>query len=181
MAQAVSRAVSSIKSRANFNWGFRGKHSRGPTPLTAVQTRDLYARGQQMQEGTRDHVVNNLIVRHPRSVAIQVQMADHNEDDLNAHARRTFPDILASAHRGMSQVYFDLGRPSADLVLPTLSEHTLGQLLQLLMLATVVEGRLMGVNPYSQPGADTSRRLLREVLKTQHETTASNQGSTARP
>src|SRR5262249_17512322 len=34
-----------------------GKHSRGPTPITAVQTRDLHSRGQQHQEGTRDKVV----------------------------------------------------------------------------------------------------------------------------
>ncbi len=30
-----------------------GKQGRGPTPLTTVQTRDLHARGQQHQEGTR--------------------------------------------------------------------------------------------------------------------------------
>ena len=33
-----------------------GKQGRGPTPLTAVQTRDLHSRGQQHQEGTRDKV-----------------------------------------------------------------------------------------------------------------------------
>ena len=30
-----------------------GKQGRGPTPLTAVQTRNLHARGQQHQEGPR--------------------------------------------------------------------------------------------------------------------------------
>lgn len=40
------------------------------------------------------------------------------------------------------------------LVLPAISEHALGQLLQLLMLATVVEGRLLGRNPYGPPAGD---------------------------
>jgi glucose-6-phosphate isomerase len=158
-----------------------GKQGRGPTPLTTVQTRDLYGRGQQHQEGTRDRVINNLVIKNPHSVPIQVQMADHNEDDLNLHARRHVPDLLAAAHRGTSQAYFDAARPTADLVLPTLSEHTMGQLLQMLILATVVEGRLMGVNPYSQPGADGYRKGMREALRSLAENSPSSQGITPKP
>src|SRR5262249_52052138 len=40
-----------------------GKMGRGPTPLTIVQTHDLYTRGQQNQEGPRDRVINNLVVK----------------------------------------------------------------------------------------------------------------------
>src|SRR5439155_16593496 len=60
-----------------------GKQGRGPTPLTAVQTRDLYVRGQQHQEGPRDRVINNLVIKSPQTVPIGVQMADQNQDDLN--------------------------------------------------------------------------------------------------
>jgi glucose-6-phosphate isomerase len=141
------------------------KHGRGPTPLSVVQTRDLSTRGQQHQEGPRDRVINNLVVKNPRSVPILVQMADHNEDDLNVYARKGMPDVLSASLRGTSRAYFDAARPTADLVVPTLSEHTMGQLLQMLMLATVVEGRLMGVNPYGQPGVEVYRRHLRELLR----------------
>ena len=48
-------------------------------------------------------------------------------------------------------------------MLPTLSEHTMGQLMQMLMLATVVEGRLMGVNPYGQPGVEAYKRHMRDI------------------
>jgi glucose-6-phosphate isomerase len=154
-----------------------GKQSRGPTPMSVVQTRDLYGRGQQHQEGRRDRVINNLVVKNPHGVAIPVQMADHNEDELNAYARKTVPDILAAAHRSTSQSYFEVSRPTSDLVLPVLSEHTMGQLFQMLMLATVIEARLMGLNPYSQPGVETYRKGMREALRTPPETSASSQGS----
>ena len=49
--------------------------------------------------------------------------------------------------------------------MPTLSEHTIGQLMQMLMLATVVEGRLMGVNPYGQPGVETYKRAMKAILR----------------
>src|SRR5205807_5304359 len=124
-----------------------GKQGRGPTPLTVVQTRDLHARGQHHQEGPRDRVINNLVVKNPRAVPITVQMAERNEDELNALNRKGLPDLLGAALRATNQAYAEAARPTADLVVPTLSEHTMGQLLQMLMLATVVEGRLMGVNP----------------------------------
>jgi glucose-6-phosphate isomerase len=156
-----------------------GKQGRGPTPLTIVQTRDLYTRGQQHQEGPRDRVINNLVLRYPRSVPIAIQMADHNEDDLNGYARKSVPDVLSAAQRGSAQAAYDVARPMADLVMPTLSEHTMGQLLQMLMLATVVEGRLMGINPYGQPGAEVYRKGMREALRTQ-DSPASTPGSGVR-
>ena len=141
-----------------------GKRGRGPTPVTAVGTRDLHSRGQQHQDGTRDKVINNLIVNTPRSVAIPIGMAEHDEDKLNVLARKGLPDIMAAALQGTNQAYADAARPTADLVLPNLSEHTLGQLMQMLMLATVVEGRLMSVNPYGQPGVEAYKRNMKAIL-----------------
>src|ERR1043166_2240080 len=102
-------------------------------------------------------MINNLVVRMPRHPPIMIGMADRNEDDLNQFNRKGLPDVLDAALRGTNQAYQDVARPTADLVVPTLSEHTVGQLLQMLMLATVVEGRLMGVNPYGQPGVDAHK------------------------
>ena len=41
----------------------------------------------------------------------------------------------------------------------------MGQLMQMLMLATVVEGRLMGVNPYGQPGVEAYKRHMTRILR----------------
>jgi glucose-6-phosphate isomerase len=142
-----------------------GKQGRGPMPLTTVGTRDLHVRGQQQLEGARDRHANNLVVKNPRTVPILVQMADHNEDDLNSFNRKGLPDILNATLQAVSRTWFDTARPAAELVLPALSEHTMGQLLQMLLLATVVEGRLMGINPYSQPSTDGCQRQVREILK----------------
>jgi glucose-6-phosphate isomerase len=142
-----------------------GKLSRGPTPLTVVATRDLHSRGQQHQEGTRDKLINNLVLKSPRSVPIAIGMSDHNEDELNALSRKTLADLMMAAHQGTSQAYNEVARPVADLVLPTLSEHTMGQLMQMLMLATVVEGRLMGINPYGQPGVESYKRHMNALLR----------------
>ena len=142
-----------------------GKQCIGPTPLTVVQTRDLHSRGQQHQEGTRDKLVNNLYVRGTKHAPIPIGMADHNEDDLNALSRKTWPDVLQAAFQGTNQAYAEAARPTTDLVLPVLSEHTIGQLMQMLMLATVVEGRLLGINPYGQPGVEAYKKNMTRILK----------------
>jgi glucose-6-phosphate isomerase len=143
-----------------------GKQGRGPTPMTVVQTRDLHARAQFLQEGSRDVLVNHLTVTQPTAVPIPISMADQNEDDLNQYARKGLPDVMRASYEAVTANAYAVARPSATIKVPAMSEHTMGQLMQMLMLATVVEARLMGLNPYSRPGMDLTRRTLLEALKT---------------
>jgi glucose-6-phosphate isomerase len=142
-----------------------GKFGRGPTPLTAVYPRDLHSRGQQHQDGPRDKVINNLVVRQLKHPPVMVGMSDRNEDDLNALSRKGYPDLLDAALKGTNEAYQSAARPTADVVLPAITEHTIGQLMQMLMLATVVEGRLMGLNPYGQPGVEAYKANTMRNLK----------------
>ena len=43
------------------------------------------------------------------------------------------------------------------------------------MLATVVEARLMGINPYGQPGVEVYRKPMQQSLRTTPEGTPSSQ------
>lgn len=142
-----------------------GKFGRGPTPVTAVCSRDLHSRGQQHQDGVRDKLINNLIVRTCKHPPVMVGMAERNEDDLNGISRKGYPDLLEAAFRGTNEAYYESARPTADVILPNISEHTMGQLLQMLMLATAVEGRLCGTNPYGQPGVEAFKANLMRILK----------------
>jgi glucose-6-phosphate isomerase len=141
-----------------------GKRGHGPTPITAVNGRDLAARGQLHHDGPRDKIINNLTVRSSRHAPITIGMAERNEDDLNALNRTGWPDLLQAAVKATTQASFDAAQPTADLIVPTLSEHTMGQLLQMLMLATVIEGRLLGVNPYGEPAVMAQKHRLRASL-----------------
>jgi glucose-6-phosphate isomerase len=141
-----------------------GKQERGAFPLTVVNTRDLHSRGQQHQEGKRDKLITNVIVERPRSEPVAVGRSELDQDDLNKLSQQTLPDILTAALAGTNQAYRDDHRPTADLRLPQLDEYTLGQLFQLLMLATVTEGRLIGINPYGQPGVEAYKRNMNVIL-----------------
>lgn len=141
-----------------------GKEERGATPITVVNTRDLHSRGQQQQEGTRDKLITNVYVERPATEPLPIPTAADDRDGLNRLAGKTVPDLLAAAFAGTNSAYSEADRPTADIVLPRLDEFSLGELFQMLMLATVVEGRLIGINPYGQPGVEAYKRKMAEAL-----------------
>lgn len=141
-----------------------GKEQKGAMPLTTVNTRDLHSRHQQHQEGRRDKIVNNVIVENYRFDPMPIGPREGNEDGLNDIAEKTLPDIMAAAIEGTNQALRDDGRPSTNLFIPQVDEYCMGQFFQLLMLATVVEGKLLGLNPYGQPGVEAYKKNMNRNL-----------------
>ncbi len=131
-----------------------GKELKGAMPLTTVNTRDLHSRHQQHQEGRRDKIVNNVIVENYRFDPLPIGARDSDPDALNDIADKTLPDVMSAAIAGTNQALKDDGRPSTNIYMPHVDEYNMGQYFQMLMLATVVEGRMMGINPYGQPGVE---------------------------
>lgn len=142
-----------------------GKHERGALPFTAVNTRDLHSRAQQHQEGKRDKVMTNVIVDKWRYDALPIGKSEFDQDKLNELADKTLPQVMSAAIAGTNQAYREDDRPTIDFHLPTTDAHTLGQFFQMLMLATVVEGRLMGINPYGQPGVEKYKINMNRILR----------------
>ena len=102
--------------------------------------------------------------RFEQDLGVTVPKHTLDQDQLNQLAGVAMPKILQAVIDGTNKAYADDQRPTTDLVLPTINEHSLGQLFQMLMLATVVEGRLVGTNPYGQPGVETYQRNMRADL-----------------
>lgn len=142
-----------------------GKNGWGPTPLTVLNTRDLHSRGQQHQEGRRDKLITNLVVEQTHREWLAVEQSEFNQDNLNSLSGKTLPDILHAAYSGVNQAYAEDYRRTATITLPRLDEASLGQLFQMLMLSTVVEGRLVGINPYGQPGVEAYKKHMNAILR----------------
>ncbi|MBP88366.1 MAG: glucose-6-phosphate isomerase [Planctomycetaceae bacterium] len=141
-----------------------GKAEIGATPLTTVNTRDLHSRAQQHQEGRRDKLITNLIVDNWRCAPLSVGRSEYDQDKLNDLADKTLPELITAAIEGTNQAYREDGRPTTDIRLPDTTEASIGQFFQMMMLATVVEGRLMGINPYGQPGVEGYKKNMNRIL-----------------
>ena len=166
--------VMSVWSKALENLGFwydqllaesLGKDGRGPTPVTSVNTRDLHSRGQQHQQGTHDKAITNIVVEEPLRQALTLPGTKADHDGLNKLVGRGLHEFLMAALDGTNQAYRNDDRPTIDLVLPSLTPYHLGALMQILMIATVIEGKLLGVNPFGQPGVEAYKRLTKKNLE----------------
>ncbi|GAB4134671.1 MAG: glucose-6-phosphate isomerase [Thermogutta sp.] len=142
-----------------------GKNGQGATPLTVVNTRDLHSRGQQHQEGRRDKLFTNLYVQTPSFPPLPLPQWEHDHDELNSLTGKTVSDVLTAARLGTKDAYAQDRRRTAEIVVPRLDERAIGELFQMLMLATAVEGRLIGINPYGQPGVEAYKRCMRAYLQ----------------
>ncbi len=142
-----------------------GKDERGALPLTVVNTRDLHSRAQQHQEGKRDKVFVNLIVDRAGRPPVAIGKIGPNQDGLDELAHKTLPEVMNAAIAGTNQAYREDARPTMDLHLPAADAHSLGQYLQMMMLATVAEGRLLDINPYGQPGVENYKRNMNRLLR----------------
>jgi glucose-6-phosphate isomerase len=102
--------------------------------------------GRAGQGPGRDTLITNLVVgecrRDPLTVPPPGPLAA-GQDQPEEFAGKTWPDLLAAAEARAKVDDARAGRPTADILLPRIDEHSIGQVLQMLMLATVVEGRLV--------------------------------------
>jgi len=93
-------------------------------------------------------LMTNLVVgecRRDRLTVPSLGPFAANQDEPDELAGKTWPELLAAAVACTHQDDARAGRPTADILLPRIDEHVIGQLLQMLMLATAVEGRLVGL------------------------------------
>jgi glucose-6-phosphate isomerase len=142
-----------------------GKNEQGALPLTCLNSRDLHSRAQQHQEGTRDKVMNNVIVDSWRCDPLAIGESQWDQDQLNELSDKTLPNIMTAAIQGTNFAYQEDHRPTTNLHLPAADEASLGQFFQMMMLATVVEGRMLKINPYGQPGVEKYKMYMNQFLR----------------
>ncbi|HET6892648.1 MAG TPA: hypothetical protein VFH31_16205, partial [Pyrinomonadaceae bacterium] len=101
-----------------------------------------------------------------RREPLPIGHSDSNLDGLNPISDKTLPEIMRAAINGTTQAYKEDNRPTTNINLPAADEFSLGQLYQMLMLATALEGYLIGINPYGQPGVQAYKKHMQSLLFT---------------
>jgi glucose-6-phosphate isomerase len=57
------------------------------------------------------------------------------------------------------------GIPTQTLIIPKITEETIGELIMTLELQIALLGKMYGVNTYNQPGVEMGKKIARELLK----------------
>ena len=135
----------------------------GPTPLAALGARDQHSLLQLFVEGPRDKVVLFVKVGDHGS---EIVIPDRHQGlkELSYLGGHTMGQLLAAEWRATAEALRRAGCPNATIHLPEVRADTMGQLLMMLEIATVIAAELYGVDPLGQPGVELGKRLTYDLM-----------------
>jgi len=147
-----------------------GKEGRGIFPASCRFTTDLHSMGQYLQDGRRELFETFLVVDSGApELVVTADLAEEGGDDLNRDGLaylvgRSLDDINGKAYQGTRAAHTEGGVPNMSLELEWLDEATLGGLFYFYEKAVAISGRLLGVNPFDQPGVEAYKREMFRLL-----------------
>jgi len=140
-----------------------GKDGKGLYPASTVMTTDLHSLGQYLQQGSRDLLETFLVASRPGAeLAIPADNADL--DGLNYLAGRGLSSINRSAFEGTRDAHAAGGLPVLTVEVPAVTPDSLGSLFLYFEIAIAISGRLLGVNPFDQPGVEEYKKRMFRLL-----------------
>ncbi|MDO4741866.1 MAG: glucose-6-phosphate isomerase [Candidatus Saccharibacteria bacterium] len=116
-----------------------GKDKKGIFPAGLIYSTDLHSMGQLVQDGRRNLFETIL---------------DFPTDELN----KKLVEAVKLAH-------IEGGIPVLSLKVPSFDEEGFGELIYFFELACAISAKLIGVNPFNQPGVEAYKRQLKRLLE----------------
>lgn len=140
-----------------------GKDGKGLFPAAANLTTDLHSLGQYIQDGRR-HLFNTIISVGSCSAPLTIEKDGANLDGLNYLADKTVHYVNQKAMEGTLQAHVEGGVPNIELHLAELTPFSLGYLFYFFEKTCGINGYLLGVNPFDQPGVEAYKKNMFSLL-----------------
>lgn len=148
-----------------------GKEDKGIFPATAIYTTDLHSLGQYMQQG-RPNIFETIITfaKNPApkftnrlNPEITVPEMPENLDGLKYLEGKELGYINDKAEEATITAHSQ-HIPVFEMVIPDLSERSLGNLIYFFELACAISAKFEQVNPFDQPGVEAYKKEMFRLL-----------------
>lgn len=140
-----------------------GKNYTGIFPAAVTYTTDLHSLGQYVQEGRRNLFETIINVKKSESDII-INYDDENLDELNYVAGKSVSYVCQKALEATVQAHVDGGVPNIIIEMSELNEITIGKLIYFFEKACAISGKILGINPFDQPGVEKYKENMFKLL-----------------
>ena len=140
-----------------------GKDHKGIFPAAVDFSTDLHSMGQWIQEGERT-IFETVISVDKVNHKLEVPSDEANLDGLNYLAGKRIDEVNKMAELGTQLAHVDGGVPNMRIVIPSLDENSIGELLYFFEIACGISGYVLGVNPFDQPGVEAYKSNMFALL-----------------
>ncbi len=138
-----------------------GKDGKGQTPVKALGTTDQHSQIQLYNDGPQDKVITFLKVeRYPRDVRV----GKVHEEDLAYLGGTNLSELINAELEGTESALLKNDRPSMKVVFDEIGEYNFGYFFLVYEMATAIIGKLMGVNPFDQPGVELGKKITYALM-----------------
>jgi glucose-6-phosphate isomerase len=145
-------------------FNLRGKEVwYGQTPVIALGATDQHSQLQLYMEGPGDKVFTFLGVEK-FAASLPLPKIYPKVEELAYLGGQSFNRLIQAEMEATRRTLAANGRPSLLITLPRINPFTVGQLIFLWELETLVCGRLLGINPLDQPGVEAGKRLTYSLM-----------------
>ena len=140
-----------------------GKDGKGIYPTGAEFTTDLHSLGQYIQQGKRNLFETVINIKEADS-NISINQDEDNLDELNYLVGKELDYVNKKAMEGTIAAHVEGDVPNIVITMDKLNEYTLGHLIYFFELACAVSGKILGVNPFDQPGVEKYKTNMFRLL-----------------
>ena len=140
-----------------------GKDGKGIYPSGAEFTTDLHSIGQYIQDGRRNLFETVINIKHT-DADLKIKNEEDDLDGLNYLAGKSIDYVNKKAMEGTIAAHVEGGVPNIVINMDRLDEESLGHLIYFFELACAMSGKLLGVNPFDQPGVEKYKTNMFKLL-----------------
>ena len=140
-----------------------GKDGKGIYPSGAEFTTDLHSLGQYIQEG-RKNIFETVINVEKEESNIKINVDEDNLDEINYLADKTMDYVNKKAMEGTINAHVEGDVPNILINMEKIDEETIGHLIYFFELACAMSGKILGVNPFNQPGVEKYKTNMFKLL-----------------
>ncbi|MEI7511198.1 MAG: hypothetical protein WCJ84_03520 [Candidatus Peregrinibacteria bacterium] len=134
----------------------------GITPIVSIGSTDLHSMAQLYFGGPRDKFTCFVYASPDQKISIPEERVF--PELVKNIAGKNLEDIMMAIYGGVKAAYQKNELPFAEILLPEISEETLGQYLQLQMMEMMYLAKAMGVNAFDQPNVEDYKEETRKLL-----------------
>jgi glucose-6-phosphate isomerase len=141
-----------------------GKDGKGSTPVGALGPVDQHSQLQLFRDGPGKSLYT-ILSTETKGKGLIAPRERAEALGLDYLAGKPMGDLVDAEARATAQTLSRNGRPVRVIHLPKIDERAVGALMMHFMLETILMGKLMGVDPFDQPGVEEGKVLAREYLQ----------------
>ena len=140
-----------------------GKDGKGLFPSMASYSEDLHSIGQWIQSGKRNIFETFINIEEP--VDSLIIKADKSKDYFDYLDGMDLDKINRIAYEATKQAHIEGEVPCLTINIPKLSPFYIGQLFFFYEMVCYLSAKILGVNPFDQPGVEAYKNYMFSRLK----------------